>query len=91
MLWTTYRRRRTQEQSLRLRQIHSIVALLCRAIKGRAGTNGSGGWILPQAQNLRTVSDSRRLLLQDCLLSKIDEQLPLTGHVVSTGQHINLV
>ena len=90
-LTDSYRRRRTQEQSVRLRQIHSIVALLCRAIKGTAGTIGSGGWILPLAWNLRTASVFHRLLLQDSLLSEIDQQLPLAGHIPGAFEQLDFV
>ena len=91
MLWRSYRRRRTQEQSFRRRQIHSIVALLCRAIKGIAGTYVPVAGFLPLARNLRTVRSFRCLLLQDRLLSEIDEKLPLAGHVPGTFQQLNLV
>ena len=46
--------------------------------------------ILPPARNLRT--DSRfALLFQDCLLTKIDEKLPFTGHVSGTFQQFYFV
>ena len=80
-----------EEQSVRLRQIHSMLALLFRAIKGTAGTIGSGGWILPLAWNLRTASVFHRLLLQDCLLSEIDQQLPLAGHIPGAFEQLDFV
>ena len=43
------------------------------------------------ARNLRTVSGFAVLLFQDGLLTKEDEKLPLTWHVVSTLQHIHFV
>ena len=46
---------------------------------------------IPLAWNLRTVSGFRRLLLQDCLLSKVDQQLPLAGHVPGAFQQIDFV
>src|SRR5699024_5290501 len=46
---------------------------------------------VPLAQNLRTVSGFRRLLLQDRLLSEVDQQLPLAGHVTGAFQQIDFV
>lgn len=46
---------------------------------------------LSLARNLRTVRGFLRLLLQDCLLSEIDEQLPLARHIPCTFQQLDFV
>lgn len=47
--------------------------------------------LLPLARNLRTASGFRRLLLQDRLLSEIDEELPFARHVPGTFQQFDFV
>ena len=73
-----------------LRLIHSIVALLLCAIKGKSLRDGC---FLPLAWNLRTDLASRQLFLQmeDGLLSEQDQELPFTGHVVCVFQHIDFI
>ena len=62
---------------------HSSVAVLLRAIKGRPEALLPVAVFLPQAQNLRTVR-ALGLKFLNRFLTKKDEKLPFTRHVIST-------
>jgi hypothetical protein len=49
--------------------------------------------IIPPAQKLRTGGVSQRVVLKidDGLLTKVDEQLPFTGHIVRTFKQIDFI
>ena len=74
-----------------LRLIHSIVALFWCVIKGKARSGASGGCFSLPARNLRTVSGFAVLLFQDCLLTEIDEKLPLARHIFSAFQQFHFI
>lgn len=62
---------------------HSSVAVLLRAVKGRPEALLPVAVFLPQAQNLRTVR-ALGLKFLNSFLTKKDEKLPFTRHVIST-------
>lgn len=77
-----------QAEFLRRRQQYSS-SFVCH--QGQVAKAVAG--IIPPAQKLRTGGVSRRVVLKidDGLLTKVDEQLPFTGHIVRTFKQIDFI